>query len=173
MDTLLLNADAQPVRLVPLSAIDWQSAVRYIWLDKAKILHEYDDRDIHSPNLTMKMPAVIMLNEYWAPKNRVRFHRKWVFLRDDYTCQYCRTTLTSAECTLDHVVPVSKGGKTTWHNVVTSCRKCNNEKGNNESIVPETMPDQPDYWVLASNRQKKKPQVSHSSWLYYLGHVRT
>jgi len=41
VDTLLLNADAQPVSLVPLSAIDWQSAIRYIWLDKVKILHEY------------------------------------------------------------------------------------------------------------------------------------
>jgi len=76
-DCLLLNADAQPVSLVPLSAIDWQSAIRYIWLDKVKVLHEYEDREIHSPSRTMKIPAVIMLNEYWQPKNRVRFNRKW------------------------------------------------------------------------------------------------
>ena len=63
-NTLLLNADAQPMSLVPLSAIDWQSAIRYIWLDKVKVLHEYEDWKIHSPTHTMKVPAVIMLNEY-------------------------------------------------------------------------------------------------------------
>jgi 5-methylcytosine-specific restriction endonuclease McrA len=169
MHTLLLNADAQPVRLVPLSAIDWQDAIKYIWLDKAKILHEYEDKVVRSPSYTMKMPAVIILNEYWAPKNRIKFNRKWVFLRDNYTCQYCKEVLVSNDCTIDHVVPVSKGGKTVWHNVVTSCRACNHSKGNNEKIVPDQMPEIPDYWALASNRSRKKITFPHESWKYYLG----
>lgn len=168
MNTLLLNADAQPMNLVPLSAIDWQSAIRYIWLDKVKVLHEYDNWEIHSPNHTIKVPAVIMLNEYWQPKSRVRFNRRWVFLRDNYTCQYCGDNLTVKQCTIDHVVPVSKGGKTTWHNVVTACYPCNNSKGNNAKIRPKIDPEMPNYWMLANNRKKKEWQVPHESWLNYL-----
>ena len=167
-DTLLLNADAQPLSVVPLSAIDWQSAIRYIWLDKVRILHEYEDWEVHSPTHTMRVPAVIMLNEYWQPKNRVRFNRKWVFLRDNYTCQYCTKELTPKQCTIDHVVPVSKGGKTTWHNVVTACYECNNSKGNNTKIRPAQQPEMPNYWILANNRKKKEWQVPHQSWLNYL-----
>lgn len=169
-DTLLLNADAQPVSLVPLSAIDWQSAIRYIWLDKVKVLHEYENREIHSPSRTMKVPAVIMLNEYWQPKNRVRFNRKWVFLRDNYTCQYCSKDLTVRECTIDHVVPVSKGGKTVWHNVVTACYDCNNSKGNKMSPRPKVTPEQPNYWMLAHNRKNRNWNVPHESWLNYIDH---
>ena len=167
-NTLLLNADAQPMSLVPLSAIDWQSAIRYIWLDKVKVLHEYEEWKIHSPTHTMNVPAVIMLNEYWQPKARVRFNRKWVFLRDNYTCQYCGDNLTVSQCTIDHVVPVSKGGKTTWHNVVTACYPCNNSKGNNPRIRPKVEPEQQNYWMLANNRKQKKWQVPHESWLNYI-----
>lgn len=167
-NTLLLNADAQPMSLVPLSAIDWQSAIRYIWLDKVKVLHEYENWKIHSPTHTMNVPAVIMLNEYWQPKARVRFNRKWVFLRDNYTCQYCGDQLNVSQCTIDHVVPVSKGGKTTWHNVVTACYPCNNSKGNNPKIRPKVDPEMPNYWMLATNRKKKNWQVPHESWLNYL-----
>ena len=171
-NTLLLNADAQPMSLVPLSAIDWQSAIRYVWLDKAKVLHEYDNWEIHSPSLTLKVPAVIMLNEFMRPKNKVRFGRKWVFLRDNYTCQYCNSELTPSQCTIDHVMPVSKGGKTTWHNVVTACTDCNNSKGNNTKIRPKILPDQPNYWMLASNRKKKDWHIPHPSWLNYIDYGR-
>lgn len=167
-NTLLLNANAKPMSLVPLSAIDWQSAVRYIWLDKVKILHEYENWEIHSPSRAMKVPAVIMLNEYWHPTNRVRFNRRWVFLRDNYTCQYCAKELIPNQCTIDHVVPVSKGGKTVWHNVVTACHECNNIKGNDHLIKPTRIPEQPNYWLLANNRKKKKWEVPHESWLNYL-----
>ena len=171
-NTLLLNADAQPVSLVPLSAIDWQSAIRYIYLDKVRILHEYDDWAVHSPSRTIQVPAVIMLKEYWRPKSRVRFNRKWVFLRDNYKCQYCFKELTPTHCTIDHVVPVSKGGKTAWHNVVTSCRECNNSKGNSFEPRPKKSPEQPDYWMLANNRKKKDWSVPHQSWLNYIDNVR-
>jgi len=167
-DCLLLNADAQPVSMVPLSAIDWQSAIRYIWLDKVKVLHEYEDWVVKSPSHSIAVPAVIMLNDYWQPTARVRFNRKWVFLRDNYQCQYCHKDLTSKECTIDHVVPVSKGGKTVWHNVVTACYSCNNNKGNKSEPRPKVLPKQPDYWLLANNRKKRELHVSHQSWLNYI-----
>lgn len=167
-DCLLLNADAQPISMVPLSAIDWQSAIRYIYLDKVRVLHEYEDWQVHSPSRSIAVPAVIMLKEYWQPTARVRFNRRWVFLRDNYKCQYCHKELTPKECTIDHVVPVSKGGKTVWHNVVTACRPCNNNKGNNSTPLPRVKPHQPDYWLLASNRKKRDLQISHPSWLNYI-----
>jgi 5-methylcytosine-specific restriction endonuclease McrA len=171
-NTLLLNADAQPMSLVPLSAIDWQSAIRYVWLNKARVLHEYEDWAVHSPSQTMQVPAVIMLNEFMRPKSRVRFGRKWVFLRDNYTCQYCAKELAPSQCTIDHVMPVSKGGKTTWHNVVTACTDCNNSKGNNHKIRPKIEPEQPNYWLLASNRKKKDWNFPHPSWLNYIDNGR-
>jgi 5-methylcytosine-specific restriction endonuclease McrA len=167
-NTLLLNADAQPVSLVPLSAIDWQSAIRYIWLGKVKVLHQYEDWVVHSPSQNINVPAVIMLKEYWQPKSRVRFNRKWVFLRDNYQCQYCFKELAPSKCTIDHVVPVSKGGRTTWHNVVTACYSCNNNKGSKSTPLPKKKPVQPDYWILANNRKKKEWSVPHESWLNYI-----
>jgi 5-methylcytosine-specific restriction endonuclease McrA len=171
-NTLLLNADAQPVCLVPLSAIDWQTAIRYICLDKVKILHEYEDWQIHSPSCAMNVPAVIMLKEYWKPKARVRFNRKWVFLRDNYKCQYCSKELTPSKCTIDHVMPVSKGGRTTWHNVVTACTDCNNSKGNKMFPKPKKAPIQPDYWMLANNQKQKDWRVPHQSWLNYIDYAK-
>lgn len=171
MDTLLLNADGQPISLVPLSAIDWQSAVRYIWLGKVNVLEEYNDWEIHSPSYTMKVPAVIMLKDYWKPKSMVRFNKKWVFLRDNYTCQYCGKELHAKECTLDHVVPISKGGKTVWHNVVTACQPCNQEKADKVEPRPMSVPVKPDYWLLANNRKKKSWSVPHQSWLNYISDV--
>jgi 5-methylcytosine-specific restriction endonuclease McrA len=171
-NTLLLNAVAQPVCLVPLSAIDWQTAIRYICLDKVKILHEYEDWQIHSPSCAMNVPAVIMLKEYWKPKARVRFNRKWVFLRDNYKCQYCFKELTPSKCTIDHVMPVSKGGRTTWHNVVTACTDCNNSKGNKMFPKPKKLPVQPDYWMLANNQKQKDWRVPHQSWLNYIDYAK-
>lgn len=171
-NTLLLNADAQPISLVPLSAIDWQSAIRYIWLDKVKVLHEYENWVVHSPSRNINVPAVIMLKEYWKPKSRVRFNRKWVFLRDNYQCQYCFKELTPGKCTIDHVVPVSRGGRTVWHNVVTACQACNTSKGNSLTPLPKKEPVQPDYWILANNRKKKEWNVPHESWLNYIDNDR-
>jgi len=168
--TLLLNADAQPMCLVPLSVIDWQTAIRYICLGKVRVLHEYEDWQIHSPSRTVNVPAVIMLNDYWRPKSRVRFNRKWVFLRDNYQCQYCSKDLTAKECTIDHVLPVSKGGKTTWHNVVTACYSCNNIKGASMGPKPKVKPHQPDYWMLAHNRKNREWTPPHQSWLNYIDH---
>ena len=51
-------------------------------------------------------------------------------MRDRYTCQYCHRTLPSGEMTLDHVIPRSRAGETTWENLVACCHHCNNRKGN-------------------------------------------
>lgn len=78
----------------------------------------------------IKIPRVILLVSYdRVPKRRVRFSRFNVFARDKNTCQYCRKRLPRSELNLDHVVPRSKGGMSSWENVVCSCFPCNRKKG--------------------------------------------
>ena len=102
------------------------------------------------------------------PKTTIRFSRANVYLRDKYTCQYCFTKLVKADCTLDHVLPTSHGGKSVFENTVTACGPCNAGKGNNKKIVPKMKPYKPDYYELINNRKQLPFQVRHASWLDYL-----
>jgi 5-methylcytosine-specific restriction endonuclease McrA len=78
----------------------------------------------------IRVPRVILLVTYdRIPKRQIRYSRVNVFARDKYTCQYCGVRPPRSELNLDHVVPRSLGGKTTWDNVVTSCVDCNRRKG--------------------------------------------
>lgn len=78
----------------------------------------------------MRVPRVILLQLFdRVPSRPVRFSRANIYLRDHSTCQYCRKNYPRPELTLDHVVPVSQGGKSTWDNVVCCCLKCNLKKG--------------------------------------------
>jgi len=77
------------------------------------------------------VPKVIVLSSYEKlPQRSVRFSRTHLFLRDQYTCQYCGREEPKANLNLDHVLPRSRGGKSSWENLVTSCHPCNRKKGN-------------------------------------------
>jgi 5-methylcytosine-specific restriction endonuclease McrA len=76
------------------------------------------------------VPRVIVLQIYdRIPKTKVRFSRHNIYMRDGNTCQYCGRTLPRTDLNLDHVVPRSQGGRTTWENVVCCCIDCNLAKG--------------------------------------------
>jgi 5-methylcytosine-specific restriction endonuclease McrA len=78
----------------------------------------------------MRVPRVILLVAYdRVPKRHVRFSRFNVYARDRNTCQYCGRSFARSELNLDHVVPRSQGGTSTWENVVCSCLRCNRHKG--------------------------------------------
>ncbi|MBI5546784.1 MAG: HNH endonuclease [Deltaproteobacteria bacterium] len=78
----------------------------------------------------IRIPRVIVLTAYERlPKTRVRFSRLNIYARDHNTCQYCARTFPRAELNLDHVIPRSRGGVTSWENVVCSCVPCNLRKG--------------------------------------------
>ncbi len=78
----------------------------------------------------VRIPRVIQLVAYdRMPRAVVRLSRRNIFLRDAYTCQYCNKRFSTRDLNLDHVMPRSRGGPTTWENVVCSCRVCNLEKG--------------------------------------------
>ena len=100
-DTLLLNADAQPVSYLPLSTLCWQDAIKYMVLEKGRVLEWHDNWIVHSATWETPVPSIIMLTEYMKPKHTVRFSKSNVFLRDGFKCQYCGDHLDKRDCTLD------------------------------------------------------------------------
>lgn len=124
MQTLVLTPHYQPLRTV-----SWQRAVTLVYLAKAEVLEAYDVV-LRSPSTEMQMPAVIRMTrgKRHQPKT-VRFSRTTVLVRDRFACQYCGRVGTRRDMTLDHVVPRTQGGKTTWENLTTACSPCNAKKG--------------------------------------------
>lgn len=168
MACLILNADAAPVSVLPLSTISWEESIRYLVTDKATVLEWYDDWIVHSERWETRVPAVMILKDYQKKKTGIRYSKHNVFLRDEYTCQYCGTDVTRKTATLDHVVPSSHGGKSTWENATTACGPCNAGKGNNKKIVPKVKPFKPTYFQLAEKRKRMHWDYQHPSWANYI-----
>ncbi len=85
---------------------------------------------IRSVHFDIRVPRIIRLLNYdRVPRNVVKFSRRNVFLRDENRCQYCRRVFSPHSLSLDHVMPRSRGGETSWENIVCSCLKCNVRKG--------------------------------------------
>jgi len=168
MDTLVLNADGLPLNYLPLSTIDWQESIRYMVLDKARVIQWHDNWVVRSVNWETLVPSIVMLKEYMKPKNVVRFSKSNVFLRDNYVCQYCSKTLQKRDCTLDHVMPVSQGGRTVFDNTVTACGPCNAAKGSDTRMKPKIKPYKPAYFELVNKRRIIPFNVRHSNWLDFI-----
>lgn len=130
-DTLVLNADYRPHSLVT-----WQDAIGYLVRGVARVVEEYTDWDVSSPSLTIKVPSVIVLVKYVVFRQKVKFSRANIYARDEYRCQYCGYKAGSGhklrirDLTFDHVMPRSRGGATSWENIVTACQSCNGRKAN-------------------------------------------
>ena len=124
--TLLLNASYEPLKIV-----HWQKAITLLCQGKVEVIREYD-REIRAVSISFKLPSVIRLLRYIKIKRRfdyVPFSRANIYARDDYACQYCGDTFTTADLTFDHVLPVAQGGRKDWENIVTCCVTCNRKKG--------------------------------------------
>jgi len=168
-DTLLLNADGNPVSYMPLSTLIWEDAIKYMVLDKADVLMWHDDWIVHSATWETPVPSVMMLREYMKPKVSVRFSRSNVYLRDNGQCQYCGDHIDRKESTLDHVLPVSKGGKSTWENCTTACAPCNASKSDStKGWKPKIKPYKPDFYELVNKRKKQDFNVRYKEWLQFL-----
>jgi 5-methylcytosine-specific restriction endonuclease McrA len=168
MHTLVLNADSAPISLVPLSTIGWKDAVRAMYIDSVAVVAEYDEWTVHSPSVEIRVPSVIMTKRYLHYQRRIQFSDTNLFLRDRYTCQYCYKVFPATQLTMDHVLPVRYGGKTTWDNITTACGPCNFRKGSNKSIVPKIKPRQPSYYELLNIRKEYPIVVPCESWVDYL-----
>lgn len=86
---------------------------------------------VRTSKINVPLPSVIRLMKYRRmPRQNRSVSRKGILLRDQSTCQYCRRALPAKELTLDHVIPRSRTGESTWENLVACCFACNNRKGN-------------------------------------------
>ena len=103
---LVLNADYRPLSYYPLSLWPWQDAIKAVYMDRVDIVAEYDAW-VHSPSTEIRIPSVVVLRDYVKPVKRVAFTRFNLFLRDEFSCQYCGAT---GDLTFDHVVPRAAGG---------------------------------------------------------------
>ena len=168
---LVLNADFRPLSYFPLSLWSWQDSVKAVFLDRVNIVSEYD-RVVRSPTFEMRLPSVISLKEYVHLDRRPAFTRFNVFLRDHFECQYCGQNYRSEDLTFDHVIPRSRGGRTTWDNVVTACQSCNLKKGDHLPkeihMVPLRQARQPTTFQLQENGRAFPPNYLHESWSDYL-----
>ena len=167
-DTLVLNADGQPISLLPPSTIQWKEAITYLWLEKVHVLEWYDDWIVRSSSWETRVPAVVMLKDMYRRRRNPRFSKYNVHLRDMFVCQYCNSKFSQKELTLDHVHPISKGGRTSWENIVSACNPCNSRKGNKINIRPKRMPYRPTYYELANNRKLIEFDLRHPSWSNWL-----
>ena len=165
---LVLNADFRPLSYYPLSLWSWQDAIKAVCLDRVHIVSSYD-RIVKSPSFEMFIPSVVSLKDYVRPARHPAFTRFNVFLRDRFQCQYCGC---KDDLTFDHVIPRSKGGRTTWENVVTACAPCNLRKSDRLpkeiKMWPLQSPFQPSVHDLHNNGRAFPPNHLHDSWLDYL-----
>lgn len=168
-DVLVLNADGNPLSLLPVSVIKWQTAIKLITLEKIEVIVEYEDWIVHSPSVSMEVPSVAIMPEYVNWPRQVKYNRTNVYLRDMFTCQYCRSKFHPSFLTLDHVLPRSQGGVTSWKNITTSCKNCNHRKGDDRTIRPAIMPHKPSYYELVAKRKKYPLRIRDERWLDYLG----
>ena len=112
-----------------LNTITWRRALALIMKGKAETL-KYADKNIYcADGSCVKLPLVLRLIKVirMIYRNKVPYSKKNVMFRDDHTCTYCGT---NDQLTVDHVIPVSRGGKTSFENCVTACFTCNNKKNN-------------------------------------------
>jgi 5-methylcytosine-specific restriction endonuclease McrA len=177
---LVLNRNYQPINITHVRrafAMIYSDLARAV--DKDFRVFNWDewsqlkagDDALRTVSRAFRVPRVILLQTYdRMPVGQVRFSRSNVFARDGYTCQYCHKTHRTAELNLDHVIPRSRGGPTTWENVVCSCVPCNLKKGR---YTPEEanmrllrQPSRPRWSALVRH---PLGAVRHRDWQPYLG----
>ncbi len=165
---LVLNADFRPLSYYPLSLWCWQDAVKAVFLNRVEVVAEYD-HVIRSPSFEMKLPSVISLREFVRQDRSPAFTRFNVFLRDGFKCVYCGSP---DNLTFDHVVPRSKGGRTSWSNIVAACSPCNLRKGGRTpaeaQMFPARKPRQPTNYQLHEIGRRFPPNYLHQTWMDYL-----
>ena len=122
---LCINASYEPVNIITV-----RRAIIMVSKGVA-LVEEVSQYLVRTSRISIPVPNVIRLVRYRrVPRQNRSASRKGILLRDGFTCQYCRSKLPAGDLTLDHVVPRSRGGLSTWENLVACCFECNNRKSN-------------------------------------------
>ncbi|XVF42095.1 hypothetical protein PTKIN_Ptkin01aG0332600 [Pterospermum kingtungense] len=163
----------------PINVVCWRRAICLEFMEKADVL-EYYDQTVNSPSGSFYIPAVLrvphLLQVVKRRRMKTNLSRKSVLVRDNFTCQYCSAR---ENLTIDHVLPVARGGEWKWENLVTACAKCNSKKG--QKTVEEAnmkliqVPKVPkDYDIVAipltsaAIRMLRKKNGTPEEWRQYL-----
>ena len=166
MPVLVLNASYEPINICGA-----RRALVLVLKGVAKTEEEHGLM-LHAQRSRMAMPSVIRLLEYRRIPHQTRaLSRKNILLRDRNTCQYCSVVLPSSELTLDHVIPRSRGGTSTWENLVAACHSCNRRKGNHmlHELEHLKLQREPRPFTLHTSRHIMR-MIGHSDskWRKYL-----
>ncbi|MCS6896026.1 MAG: HNH endonuclease [Bacteroidia bacterium] len=123
MAVLVLNYDYQPIHITT-----WRRAIILVLKQKAEVVEARSDRRLRTVRTEYAFPSIIRLMRYVpVPYKHIPLTRQNIFRRDGFRCAYCGT---SHNLTIDHVIPRSQGGESSWENLVTACESCNRQKGN-------------------------------------------
>ncbi len=123
---LLLNQDNTPLNIITVSKAYKLISRDKVWGDETNEYYE-----VVSVSKIVKIPKVLILKYYVKlPYKKAAPTRQNILRRDLYCCQYCGIDLTDKDATIDHILPRSKGGASSWVNMVAACRDCNLDKGN-------------------------------------------
>ena len=164
MRTLLLDSTFFPVNVVT-----WQKAMILLLTNRAEVVDEYRDQTVRSVCQSFQLPKILRLFSRHKGNKSVKFTRVNIYLRDNYRCQYCTKKFPFAELTFDHIFPRSRGGVTTWENVVTSCRKCNTKKGaktpKEADMVLMQKPKKPSWSAELCLKIKNSDPIDWHNWL--------
>jgi 5-methylcytosine-specific restriction endonuclease McrA len=151
----------------------WQNFDFVEWTELSQLKAEFepDGYDwIHTVRLQIAVPRIIRLLGYdKLPRQEVKFNRRNIYARDGNKCQYCGKRMPTTELSLDHVVPKSQGGKSTWDNIVCCCVRCNVKKGGRT-------PEQAHLHLIAKPvKPKRSPVINirladerYASWKQFL-----
>jgi len=158
-------------RWYPAMILNYRKAFTLSLRDGADVLATHPIHKLHTINETFDIPIVIRVNEIIEPQMiYVNPSRFMIFVRDNWTCQYCGRSLSEKECTIDHVIPKSQGGPWSWTNLVTCCPECNQKKGN-QIWQPMQKPYRPEPIIISLRRivlQRKVDDITLDIWKQFL-----
>jgi len=188
-DVLVLNRSFYAIQV-----ISWKRAISLVYLNHANVVdddyntYSFDNWKefaeeiiknpsgyIHTPNFKIIIPEVIALKTFnELPKSEVKFTRRNIYEHYHYRCNYCGRKFHTQELNLDHVLPRSRGGKTDWTNVVTSCIPCNLRKGNktpNEASMRLLVRPSKPKWTGSAAVVFRPPFKIKASWQRFVDNV--
>jgi 5-methylcytosine-specific restriction endonuclease McrA len=123
MSVLVLNSQYLPIQTTSV-----KKAIKLIYRGVA-VAEKYTDIMWHSISSEIILPSVIrLINFHKIPVKTYKLSKKNILIRDRYTCQYCKQTVSDRSLTIDHIIPKSRGGSSRWENLVTACKRCNSIK---------------------------------------------
>jgi len=147
----------------------WREVSEY----RARYFRKEEDDWVRTPRCEIQVPRVIRLLFYdRLPRQTVKFNRRNIFARDNNQCQYCGRKFPTHELSLDHVIPRSQGGQSTWENVVCCCLECNIRKGGRTpKQAGMTLIRRPEKPRRSPVVAQKLTSAKYQSWKSFLDHA--